>query len=164
MDKVTERVEKGIFVDFKGEKHYITAVGISEETENGVTLNIGVSICSPEDKYNEDLGLDIAYRRATESDPILTASSKKGINCAYIDAILKSEIDYIKLRPQKYIKNYWEKYDKYKEKLSVLIDAEDTINQFENAYSFFIEHPKEYLKWKKAVEYQLRKRGCSIIS
>ena len=162
MEKITERVEKGTFIDYKGEKHYITAVGIREETENGVTLNIGVSICFPEDKYDEELGIDIAYHRAMESDPILTASSKKDINCAYIDAILKSEIDYIKLRPQKYIKNYWEKYDKYKEELSVLIDAEDTINQFENAYSFFIERPEKYLKWKKAVEYQLRKRGCPV--
>lgn len=162
MDKVTERVEKGIFVDFKGEEHYITAVGIREEIDDKVTLRIGVSICAPGDDYNEETGINLAYNKAANSKPTLTASSKKGINCAYIDAILKSEIDYIRLRPQKYIKNYWERYDKYKKELNILIDAEDTINQFENAYSFFIEHPKEYLKWKKAVEYQLRKRGCRI--
>lgn len=160
--KETKRVEKGIFVDFKGDVHHIVAVGIRREYISEITLSIGVSICSPEDEYNDETGVTMAYERALNNPPILTASNSKGINCAYIDAILKSEIEYIRCRPQKYIKDYWKKYKKYREELSILIDAEDTINQFENAYSFFIEHPKEYLKWKKAVEYQLRKRGCRI--
>ncbi|MGM9533063.1 hypothetical protein [Intestinibacter sp.] len=162
MDKVTERVERGIFVDFKGEKHYITVVGIRKEVNNGVTLSIGVSICAPEDEYNEEIGTNLAYDRATNSEPIFTASNKKDINCAYIDAILKSEIEYIKQRPQKYLRDYWSKYEKYRKEIELLDDAEYPIYKYEDAYNFFIKNPKEYIKWKKAVEFQLRKRGCHI--
>lgn len=160
--KEVKRVEKGIFIDFKGDVHHIVAVGIRMEYASETTLSIGVSICSPEDEYNDETGVTMAYERALNNPPILTASNSKAINCAYIDAILKSEIDYIRLRPQKYIKDYWKKYEKYKEEINILIDAEDHIYKFEDAYNFFIEHPKEYTKWKRAVEHQLRKRGCPV--
>ena len=69
------------------------------------SLNIGYSICSPEDVFNEDIGISIAKKRA-ETEPISIVSSrgKYDLSNDTIMDILDSKVKYVSENIEKIIK------------------------------------------------------------
>ena len=135
-EKVNNKVVvKDSFVDFEGKTHnfIIAAVKTSLENEYGVPevvqnidelvnlttvevpigLKIGVSICNPDDKYDENLGVIKAVGRAIKSNPVLYTLHSGQLGDKLIHTFLAQEVEYIKKNPEKYIKGYNNAKDKY---------------------------------------------------
>lgn len=111
----------GTFTDFKGqERHFVmAAVSIVDnlayvdmsEGENflGVPkcVSIGVSVCLPYDKFDEELGKKIAYGKAMKStEHRLYATDEGLINTVMINGLLEQESEYFKKYPGRYLKGY----------------------------------------------------------
>lgn len=96
------------FIDYKGEKHIFTIAAVSQKAPDCKIkyLCIGVSICNPNDEYNESLGKAKAYARAKSSVPALTALKPGIINTKVVTALLEQEADYLKDNPNLLIKGY----------------------------------------------------------
>lgn len=128
-EKVNNKVViKDSFVDFEGKTHkfIIAAVKTSLKNEYNdvpeviqstgimkissvevpIGLKIGVSICNPDDKYDENLGVIKAVGRAIKSNPVLYALHSGQLGDKLINVFLMQEAEYIKENPEKYIKGY----------------------------------------------------------
>ena len=135
-EKVNNKVViKDSFVDFEGKTHkfIIAAVKTSLKNEYNdipeviqstgimkissvevpIGLKIGVSICNPDDKYDENLGVIKAVGRAIKSNPVLYALHSGQLGDKLIHTFLAQEVEYIKKNPEKYIKGYNNAKDKY---------------------------------------------------
>lgn len=125
MNKV--QYTSGTFTDFKGqERHFVmAAVSIvdrlayvdSAEAENFTDtpkcVSIGVSVCLPYDKFDEELGKKIAYGKAMKSEEHRLYATDEGlINTVMINGLLDQESEYFKKYPGRYLKGY----DDYKAK------------------------------------------------
>lgn len=82
---------------------------------------IGVSVCCPLDKFNEEIGQKIAYNRAiTGKRPQAWISSNIGgmLGPKVVKALLQQEVDHIAAYPGSVIPGYNESKAKYEAKLS----------------------------------------------
>lgn len=111
----------GTFTDFKGqERHFVmAAVSIVDrlayvdmsEGENFLDvpkcISIGVSVCLPYDKFDEELGKKIAYGKAMKgTEHRLYATDEGLINTIMINGLLEQESEYFKKNPGRYLKGY----------------------------------------------------------
>ena len=79
-------------------------------------LSLGFAICSPEDKWNEDLGKTIALGKAIKRPArVMWVSNPGMINTRVVDALLEQEIEYFKINPGSIIAGYDEAKNKYKQ-------------------------------------------------
>ena len=138
---VKNRVEfrEGMFTDFKGNQRKYIVAAVSEITadENGTPsmvisqgikadkiiisdavkkLSLGFAICSPEDKWNENLGRDIALGKAIKRPArILWASHTGMINTDVVNALLNQEMKYFENNPGSIIAGYDAAEKKFRE-------------------------------------------------
>lgn len=150
MKQYTEII-KDSFVDFAGNPHYFTIVAISIPTDGEVTiyndnpyydgcpynitkgLKIGISICNPDDEYDEELGEQKAIKKALKSDFAIVTSNSGLVSTPMVQAILHKEAEYLKNNPEKYIKGYktaklrWEEDKKMEELNNSFSDSEKKI-------------------------------------
>ena len=116
---------------------------------------IGISVCHPEDKFDEEIGKKKAIARAQSAKPALLATSKGYINKHVVQGLLKQEADYIKNNPHLYIKGYSEMEKAYNKKLAMkefeetLTEAEKIVLNKLEEHPSFIEDAIEYLMYKK---------------
>lgn len=116
------------FVDFEGKEHKLIMAAVSRpikecfviEGENTgkpikKVLSIGVAVCCPDDKYDENIGMKIAYSKAVNKDCLikLYVLSPGMINTQMVNSLMDQELAYIKNNPQTCIKGYKESYYKY---------------------------------------------------
>jgi hypothetical protein len=171
-----QRIEvlKDSFVDYAGKTHHFIMVAISEPLiyEDGevsvlfvsentaipmqtVTkgVKLGVAICNPEDKYNEEKGILKATARANNSDFVLFAHDKGQINTTVVRGFLKQEAEYLKNNPEKYIKGYADSRDTYNKNLEMK-EIEKNMGGLEKAVveelknnPTFLDNAMKYLTW-----------------
>lgn len=120
-----ERVEYRVdsFVDFTGMERKFVMVALSQEvcaeidpdTENwdedallsDKCLSIGVSVCQPEDEFDENMGVQIALGKARKLHNHALYSTDPGlINRGVVNALLDREVAFFKQCPGKYLKGY----------------------------------------------------------
>lgn len=132
------RVEvlKDSFKDYAGNIHHFVIAAVSENFEdsygdiltvslfeehdrflpiNYVTkgVRLGISICHPDDEFNEKIGTLKAINRAQKSSIALFTPNSGYINTTLVKAFLVQEANYLKNNPDKYIKGYNEAKDRY---------------------------------------------------
>lgn len=120
--KRKERIEYLVdsFVDENNEKRYAVIAAISVPYESDVYnidddyifsiykgVKLGMSICNPVDKFDEQLGIKIAIGRAQKNSEFALLATKPGyINTTMIQGFLKQEMEYFKNNPAQYIAGY----------------------------------------------------------
>lgn len=159
----------GSFIDFKGQerKFVMAAVSIVDneayvdysESENFVDtpkcVSIGVSVCLPYDKFDEELGKKIAYGKATKSvEHRLYATDEGLINTTMITGLLEQESEYFKKNPGRYLKGY----DAYKAKYEHVIRIEGYIDKLDEPASTALNYvaqieDEDLDKFTEAVNY-----------
>ena len=72
------------------------------------SIKFGIAICNPCDTFDVKLGLDIAQRKAENSDNIVYSTKSGVLNDNTIKYLLKQEAEYVKKNPGCYIKGYRE--------------------------------------------------------
>lgn len=76
-------------------------------TEMAKGVRLGYAICSPTDKFDEELGMTIALGRARKNAEYALVASRPGyINNPIVEAFLKQEATYLKENPEYYIAGY----------------------------------------------------------
>lgn len=127
------------FIDFKGLEHKVVICALTQSPESesheltvgwvdveGMVdeedelcvpvkrcLAIGVSICNPCDKFDEELGKKIARSKAEKSIPVLVSTEYGVMNKTLVTAYLKQEMEFLKKNPGKFIKGYAESEKKF---------------------------------------------------
>ena len=91
-------------------------------------VTIGISVCNPEDVFNEEEGKKIAKAKADNIDtlPRIYVTSKGIITAELVDAFLKQQAQFFKENPETWIAGYKEAKEKY-EKVKI---AKETIDNF----------------------------------
>lgn len=132
----------GVFIDYKGNQRQYIVAAVSEHTqdENGnysvvieksdkpdeviysdavKKLTLGFAICSPEDKWNEELGKTIALGKAVKRPSRIMWVSHAGmINTDVVNALIEQEMKFFENNPGSIIAGYDEAQRKYKQSLS----------------------------------------------
>lgn len=113
-------------------------------------LSLGVSICSPEDTFDAEIGKKIALKRARSSDPCMFVSDKGLINNDTVEAILKREALYLKNNPGNYITGY----DKAKMQYNKIKEMNELKESFDNSEQMvFKELKKNPHKFEKVFKF-----------
>lgn len=131
----------GIFTDYKGNQRQYIVAAVSERTQNangicsvvvedGNTpdeiicsdavkrLTLGFAICSPEDKWDEELGKTIALGKAVKRPARVMWVSHAGmINTDVVNALIEQEMKFFENNPGSIIAGYDEAQRKYKQSL-----------------------------------------------
>lgn len=109
------------FVDYTGkERQFVMAavslhgeafIDIQEDWDaiesDGKVLSIGVSVCRPNDEFDESIGKSIAEGKAIKKrDHALYATDAGLINDIVVKALLKQEAEYFKNNPGRYLAGY----------------------------------------------------------
>ena len=115
------------FVDFMGKEHKFILCAVSRTNKDvGILLNddtfvdsariltIGWSVCNTVDEFNEELGKEIAYKRAISDKflPDIISTVPGIINTKLVMALLEQEAEYIKRDPNCIIPGYNDKAKK----------------------------------------------------
>ena len=110
----------GTFKDFTGaERHYVMAAVSIEFNNKSKILSVGVSVCRPADKFDEELGKRIAQGKAEKGyKHTLTTCSPGMINDKVVKALLEQESEFFENNPGYYLAGYDADIKKYKEKLA----------------------------------------------
>ena len=131
----------GVFTDYKGNQRQYIVAAVSERTQNvdGICsmvieegdkpdeiiysdavkrLTLGFAICSPEDKWNEELGQTIALGKAVKRPSRVMWVSHAGmINTDVVNALIEQEMKFFENNPGSIIAGYDEAQRKYKQSL-----------------------------------------------
>ena len=111
----------GYLVSIEGNPNIYNSNGLHLQEYNPIKgLMIGVSVCSPKDKYDEELGKKIAYSKAINIKDLDTHTALYTpipglINDTVVTAILNNYADYIKRNPGAVVKGYNSAEKKFKE-------------------------------------------------
>ena len=124
---VKNRIEYrfGEFVDFAGRQRKYVVAAVSEllDDKHYVAINVcglikiqdpvckrvslGFAICSPEDKWDEELGKKIALGKAIKRPSrVLYASHAGMINTDVVNALINQEMKFIEKAPSTVFKGY----------------------------------------------------------
>lgn len=163
-----EIVIKDKFVDYAGKEHQFIVAGVkiplqcevvSDDNVEGFTnygLCLGVSICNPDDTFDEKFGVLKAVGRAYKGIPIIFSQFSGQLGDNVVKAILEQECEYIQHHPEKYIGGYLEAKDRFdnNQKLiaieNKLTDIEKVIVEGIKKDSKYLDNVQEYLKyWNK---------------
>ena len=131
----------GMFTDYKGNQRQYIVAAVSERTDDcyGIPatvirggmkpdvievrdavkkLTLGFAICSPEDKWNEELGQTIALGKAVKRPARVMWVSHAGmINNDVVNALIEQEMKFFENNPGSIIAGYDEAQRKYKQSL-----------------------------------------------
>ena len=129
----------GVLTDYKGLQHHITIVAVSapptrvvceEELQYEIhiwgedcgseyiddvakVLCLGISVCNPEDNYNEKVGYNKALARARNSEPVIYVTKSGIINTTMVRALLNQELQFAIDNPDTIIPGYSETKETY---------------------------------------------------
>jgi hypothetical protein len=171
------------FVDFAGKEHKIVACALSQSPEsdshklkvgwiddNNVLdtndcldqevyrmVTIGVAVCNPVDKFDEEAGKRIAYNKAANMDnlPRLYAPSKGLITKELVETFLNQQVKFLKENPELLIPGYkksqsdYEAVEAAKKDIDNLNDEEKVIFDLATKgfdFSKYINLAKVYVK------------------
>lgn len=161
----------GSFKDFTGmERKFVMAavslygkpeVYIEEDNEpifnDMKVLSIGVSVCRPNDKFNENLGRIIAEGKAIKYRNHALYTTDAGlINETMITALLQQEAEYFKTNPGRYLAGYDKDAEKYhrSERIEGYIDT--LSEEAKTTFKYLTEASDEEVeKMAEAVNYVL---------
>lgn len=113
------------FVDYAGLERKFVLAAVSMTSEDAVEdfdyiedehkiLSLGISVCRPNDDFNEELGKRIAQGKAVKyRDHAIFASDAGLINKTMVGALLKQEAEYFKTNPGRYLAGYNKDAAKY---------------------------------------------------
>lgn len=175
MNQIVE-ILKDSFIDYAGNKHHFVIAAVSKpykpeerpcviETREGNrgieffahnvvrSVHIGVSICSPVDKFDEKIGVLSATGRANKSKGVLYVTEKGKVSTPLVRVLLEQEAEFLKNNPAMYIKGYAEAEEKYKKKNKIekleqnFSDIERTIVEKVDKDPRFLDNVQEYLKF-----------------
>lgn len=145
-------VVKDSFVDFEGKTHKFIIAALKvpysapaiQDTGKIIYLveyglKIGVSICNPEDEFDEELGVRKAVGRADKSETVLRANFSGQLSDKVIHTFLMQEVEYIKSNPEKYIKGY----NNAKKKYNKAQEMQKLENNFTDLEKLIIENIKK---------------------
>ncbi len=131
----------GMFTDYKGNQRQYIVAAVSERTQNadgicstviedGNTpdeiicadavkrLTLGFAICSPEDKWDEELGKTIALGKAVKRPARIMWVSHAGmINTDVVNALIDQEMKFFENNPGCVIAGYDEAKRKYEQSI-----------------------------------------------
>lgn len=149
----------GVLTDYKGLQHHITIVAVSapptrveceQELQYEIhmwgedygtdyiddaakVLYLGISVCNPEDTYDEKVGYNKALARARASYPVMYVTKSGIINTTMVKALLNQELQFAIDNPDTIIPGYSETKETYfrnkenEEALKSLNDEEKTV-------------------------------------
>lgn len=133
------------FIDFKGEKHDVVVCALSQtpccesfvdskfdpdyEIQVYRTLSLGIAICNPVDKFNEEKGKKIAYNKAANEEFSLVSTHSGVINTPLVRALLRQEMEHIKKYPGKFIKGYDDAQARYEASNKLDAEVQNLSNQ-----------------------------------
>ena len=155
------------FKDFTGaERQFVmAAVSIHGEPEVYIeedgdiidndmkVLSIGVSVCRPNDEFNETLGKTIAKGKATKyRNHALYAVDAGLINETMVKALLQQEAEYFKVNPGRYLAGYDAEKYRRSERIESYIDslegeAKTTFNYLTDATDEEMENMAEAVNY-----------------
>lgn len=147
------------FIDYKGEKHNIILCALSQSPEQEGDYNLmvgwvdgddcmlydediyhevyrgvslGMAICCPTDKYDENIGKKIARNRAEKAVPKFVSLEQGVINNTLIRAFLHQEMEFIKTYPERFIEGYTEAKARYDKKANLEKEVKNLSNDEAN--------------------------------
>ncbi len=115
---------EGSFIDYENKEHYFVVCAVLTErtVEDQLvrTLNLGVSLCNPVDKNNNQLGKKIAYGKALSERNTNIILGRAGLlNIDTVRYILDNETNHVKQFPEQYSKAYVAAKIKYEKSKSL---------------------------------------------
>ena len=156
----------GSFNDYLGKEHKIIVCGVTKSEESEIafrrgyeitckeiqkTLSIGVSICNPNDEYDEEKGQMIAYNRALKEEVLLTSSRRGMFNTATVHFLLNDYLKYIERDPGSILKGYNDAEKAYHEKMDLLNDIQNFSKEDLNFLSKISVLTDEQISYAKKV-------------
>lgn len=173
-------VIKDSFVDYAGKTHHFIIAAVSDNLEKtygdipvvvvpqGLCsktpgfaekgIRIGISICNPEDKFDEKVGTLKAIARAERSGIALYSSDRGYINTTLVRAFLQQEAEYLKNNPEQYIAGYEDSKSRYLKRKSMeemkenFSSTEKIIVEEVQKNPKFLDNVSTYLAWLKNQE------------
>lgn len=170
-----EHVEviKDSFEDFAGKTHHYVIAAVSVLVYDSIGylgdngdisiepmtkgLSLGISICNPEDEFNEELGVLKAVGRAKKSIPVIYTSKSGLINTKTVRALLEQESEFLKNNPEKFIKGYEDAKSRHERNIQANT-LKNNFNELENKVveaikdnPKFLDNVTQYLKLMKNV-------------
>lgn len=168
-------VLKDSFIDYTGKTHHFVIAAVTNDLTNNAgesymvsrqnivtltysknlekALRIGISICNPEDKFIEKIGVLKAVARARNSDPVLYVTKLGYINKDLVKAFLEREAEYLKSNPDVYIKGYNDCKERYlkRKRMEELKDnfspVEKIVVEGVQKDPKFLDNVNTYLTW-----------------
>lgn len=163
-------VIKDSFIDYSGKEHHFVIAAITTPFEDEGTgypvvygdgtanvlvkkITLGVSICNPEDTFNEKTGVMRALGRAKQSDPVLYAVDGDVITNFLVDSLLAQEAKFLKNNPGLFIRGYNEAKERYlkNNKMNELAnnfsETERIIIDNIKKNPNYLDNVNEYIKW-----------------
>lgn len=120
-------------------------------------LSIGVSVCRPDDEFNETLGKTIAEGNATKyRNHALYAVDAGLINETMVKALLQQEAEYFKVNPGRYLAGYDRDAEKYHRSTRIESYIDNLNGEAETTFKYLTEASDEEMeKMAEAVNYVL---------
>ena len=146
-DKLSVAYDVAEYIEDYGTMEYLGTVS--------KVLRIGISICNPEDVFDEKVGVLKAVSRALEAKPTLFATHPGVINTNVVNALLKQEAEYLKNNPESFISGYADMRERYLTKIRMesmkegFTELEKQVVEGMKKDSGFLDKAMEYLKWFK---------------
>lgn len=97
----TKRYTRNVSAKIKNKN--VEGLGIFLRNVRKKTFSMGFSICMPEDKYDEQTGVNMAYKRALKDQKIIYTNSWSMLSDDQCRAIIQNEAEYVANNIQKYI-------------------------------------------------------------
>lgn len=142
------------FKDFTGEERQfvMAAVSLHSDIDNDMkVLSIGVSVCRPDDEFNETLGKAMKYRNHA-----LYAVDAGLINETMVKALLQQEAEYFKANPGRYLAGYDKDAEKYHRSERIDGYIETLEGEAKTTFNYLTEATDEEMeKLAEAVNYVL---------
>lgn len=142
------------FKDFTGEERQfvMAAVSLHSDIDNDMkVLSIGVSVCRPDDEFNETLGKAMKYRNHA-----LYAVDAGLINETMVKALLQQEAEYFKANPGRYLAGYDKDAEKYHRSERIEGYIETLEGEAKTTFNYLTEATDEEMeKLAEAVNYVL---------
>lgn len=157
------------FTDYAGTKRnfVMAAVSLSDETGVGIyengnyvdsqdkVLSIGVSVCRPNDTFNEELGKRIAEGKAVKyRNHAMYVTDAGLINDKVVKALLEQEAEYFKTNPGRYLAGYDNDARKFAETSRIEAYIEGLKGDSKTTFDYLVKASTEEIdKLTEAVDY-----------
>lgn len=105
-------------------------------------LSLGVTVCNPEDEYNEEYGKIRAQALAKSNTPIIWSTKKGCINTPMVRSLLQQELDYLIANPDQIIKGYSDCKKRWGAKQKAHLNYSNLQGEEKTVAKFIKDNPK----------------------